>query len=229
MTASRISRLVFALLLAGCVGVAAAQDKPVDIEALKASAKQGSTRAMRQLGDLYYVGRDGVEQNFGEALRWYSMLANRGDRRGQTILGTMYARGYGVEKNLARAHDWWLASATSHLGGDAGAMYNLGTLYYRGEGVTQDYKQAADWYRKAAQIGHVDAQKNLAGMYWEGKGIEKSAQWAYYWFKIASLLGDEVAQDSLKVVAKAMNSGQVREADGQADDWMRQYKKIVGQ
>jgi hypothetical protein len=108
-------------------------------------------------------------------------------------------------------------------------MYNLGTLYYRGEGVTQDYKQAADWYRKAAQIGHVDAQKNLAGMYWEGKGIEKSAQWAYYWFKVASLLGDDVAQDSLKVVARAMNSSQLRDADGEADDWMKQYKKIVGQ
>lgn len=226
MTASRINRFILALLLTGCVGVAAAQDKPVDIEGLKASAKQGSTRAMRRLGDMYYVGRDGVEQNFGEALHWYTLLANRGDRRGQTILGTMYARGYGVQKSPEIARQWWLKSAEK---GDAGAQYDLGTLYFRGEGVAQDYKQAADWYRKAAQIGHINAQKNLAAMFWEGKGVEKSPQWAYYWFKVASLLGDDDSQESLKIVAKGMSSGQVREADGQADDWMKQYKKIVGE
>jgi TPR repeat protein len=225
MSASPIRRLALALVVACFVGIAAAQDKPVDIEALKASAKQGSTRAMRQLGDMYYVGRDGVEQNFPEAVHWYTMLANRGDRRGQTILGTMYARGYGVQKNSETARYWWLKAAERD---DAGAQYDLGTLYYRGEGVAQDYKVAADWYRRAAQIGHVNAQKNLAGMFWEGKGVEKNPQLAYYWFKVASLLGDDDSQESLAVVAKSMNPGQVRDADEQADTWMRRYKKIVG-
>jgi TPR repeat protein len=226
MSASPIKRLALTLLLAGCFGLAAAQDKPVDIEALKANAKQGSTRAMRQLGDMYYVGRGGVEQNFAEAVHWYTLLANRGDRRGQTLLGTMYARGYGVQKNPETARLWWLKAADK---GDAGAQYDLGTLYYRGEGVAQDYKQAADWYNKASQIGHVNAQKNLAGMYWEGQGVEKNAQQAYFWFKVASLLGDDDSQDSLKIVAKVMKPGQLKEADEQADDWMKKYKKIVGQ
>ena len=224
-----ISRIALALLLACCLGTATAQDKPVDVDALKVKAKEGSTRAMRQLAEMYYSGSSGVEQDFKQALTWYQMLANRKDRRGMTALGTMYARGYGVEKNLERAHAWWLASATSPQGGDAGAMYNLGTLYYQGEGVAQDYKQAAEWYRKAASIGHVLSQKNLAGMYWEGKGIEKSAQWSYYWFRVASLLGDDVSQDSLKIVAKAMAPGEIRDAENQAADWLKKYKRIVGE
>lgn len=225
MSAS-VNRLALALLLAGCFSLCVAQDKPVDIEALKASAKQGSTRAMRQLGDMYYVGRGGAEQDFVEAARWYTMLANRGDLRGQTTLGTMYARGYGVQKNPETARYWWLKAAQRN---DAGAQYDLGTLYYRGEGVTQDYKQAADWYGKASQIGHVNAQKNLAAMYWEGQGVDKNPQQAYFWFKVAALLGDDDSQDSLKIVAKAMKPGEVREAEEQADEWMRKYKKIVGQ
>jgi TPR repeat protein len=219
MSASRISRIALALLLAGSLCSAFAQDKAVDIDDLKKRSDGGDNRATRQLAEMYYVGRDGVEQDFKEAIRWYERLAKRNDRRAQTTLG------YGVEKNFEVARYWWTQAAKRD---DAGAQYNLGTLYYRGEGVTQDYAEAARWYRHAAQIGHVNSQKNLAGMYWEGRGVEKNAQVAYYWFKVAALLGDDESQESLKVVGKVMPAGQIRDAESQADDWMRKYKKIVG-
>jgi TPR repeat protein len=226
MSASRISRIILAALLAGGLSSAIAQDRAVNIDDLKRRSDSGDNKATRQLAEMYYAGRDGVEQDFKEAIRWYERLAKRNDRRAQTTLGTIYARGYGVEKNFDIARYWWTQAAKRD---DAGAQYNLGTLYYRGEGVTQDYAEAARWYRQAAQIGHVNSQKNLAGMYWEGRGVEKNPQVAYYWFKVASLLGDDESQESLKIVGKAMPAGQIRDAESQADDWMSKYKKIVGQ
>ena len=45
--------------------------------------------------------------------------------------------------------------------GNAIAQFNLGTTYSRGKGVAQDDEQAVFWYQKAAEQGHVDAQKAL--------------------------------------------------------------------
>ena len=225
MSASAASRIALALLLAGCLGAAAAQDKPVNVEDLKARSAAGDRRATRQLAEMYYVGRGGVEQSFGEAARWYERLAKQGDARAQTSLGLMYARGYGVEKNLATAHRWWSFAAAQN---DPGAQYNLGLSYSSGEGVAQDYKQAADWYAKAASRGHVQAQHNVGLLYFEGKGVERDPVRAYFWLKVAALQGEDVAQEALKVIGKGMSADQVRQAETQADEWMRDYKKVVG-
>ena len=218
-----------ALLLAGCLGVALAQDKPapakVNLEELKVRSAAGDKSATRQIAEMYYLGRGGVEQNFKDAAFWYEKLAKQGDRRAQTSLGLIYARGYGVEKNPQTAYKWWSLAA---LQGDAGAQYNLGTLYFRGEGLAKDYGQAVRWNRDAAQRGHIQAQTKLGSMYYEGQGVGKNMHWAYYWLKVAALQGDDEARSAIPVVAKGMSAGEISDAEAQADDWMKKYKKIVG-
>jgi uncharacterized protein len=224
MTGRRFSRTVAALLLAGAAAVASPQDK-VDIEDLKARSAAGQRAATRQLAEMYYVGRGGVEQNFSEAARWYERLARQGDPRAQTSLGLMYARGYGVEKNLETARKWWSFAAAQN---DPGAQYNLGVIYSRGEGVEQDYGRAAQWLRLAAQRGHIQAQNNLGLLYHEGKGLERDPVRAYFWLKVATLQGDDVSQQALVNVGKAMSAEQIREAEGEAAEWMKKMKKGVG-
>lgn len=219
------SRLACALLVAGFLGVAAAQDR-INVEDLKVRADAGDRSATRQLAEMYYRGRGGVEQNFSEAARWYEKLAKQGDARAQASLGLMYARGYGVEKNLQIAHKWWLFAAAQN---DPGAQYNLGVIYSQGEGVTQDFPQAAQWLSKAAQRGHVQAQHNLGMLYHEGKGVERDPLRAFFWLKVAALQGDDVSRESLKAVGKDMSADQIRQAESQAAEWMKKYKKIVGQ
>jgi TPR repeat protein len=229
MSASGSSRLACALFLACCLGPAAAQEKPVQgkvsIEDLKVRSDAGDKTAARQLAERYYLGRGGVEQNFSEAARWYEQLAKQGDARAQTSLGLMYARGDGVEKNLQTAHKWWLFAAAQN---DPGAQYNLGVIYSKGEGVAQDYVQAAQWLNRAAQRGHIQAQHNLGMLYYEGKGLERNPVRAYFWLKVAARQGDDVSQEALKLVGQGMGADQVRQADNQADEWMKKYKKIVG-
>ena len=234
MSVSGISRLVCALFLVGCLFPVAAQDKPAQdkpaqgkasVEDLKVRSDAGDKTATRQLAEMYYRGRGGVEQNFSEAARWYEKLARQGDASAQTSLGLMYARGYGVEKNLQTAHRWWLFAAAHN---DPGAQYNLGVIYAQGEGIAQDYAQAAQWLTRAAQRGHTQAQHNLGMLYHEGKGVERDPVRAYFWLKVAALQGDDVSREALNAIGKNMSVDQIRQAETQAGGWMQKYKKIVG-
>ena len=229
MSAFKFSRLVCAVVLAGCLGLAAAQDKSapdtINVDDLKVRSSAGDRRATRQLAEMYYLGRGGVEQNFSEAAVWYEKLARQGDARAQTSLGLMYARGYGVAKNMNTARKWWSFAAAQN---DPGAQFNLGVIYSSGEGVEPDYPQAAQWLNRASRRGHIQAQHNLGLLYYEGKGVERDPVRAYYWLKVAALQGDDVSQEALKLVGKGMSADQVRQAETQADEWMKNYKKVVG-
>jgi hypothetical protein len=218
------SRLAGAVL-AACLATAIAQEG-INIEDLRVRSEAGDRTAIRQLAELYYVGRGGVGQDFAEAARWYERLAKQGDARAQASLGLMYARGYGVPKNLETARRWWSFAAAQN---DPGAQYNLGVVYATGEGVSQDYKQAAHWLDRAARRGHVQAQQNLGVLYREGKGVGRDPELGYFWIKVAALQGDEVAQASLPAAATSLSADQLSQADSRAGEWMRKMKMTVGQ
>jgi TPR repeat protein len=215
----------WALVVSAWAGLALAQDA-VDLGALKARADAGDRKATRVLAEMYYVGRGGVAQDFAEAARWYERLARQGDPRAQTSLGLMYARGYGVAKNMDAARRWWSFAASQN---DPGAQYNLGVIYAEGDGVAQDHKQAAQWLDRAAQRGHVQAQHNLGMLYHEGKGVARDPVKAYFWMKVAALQGDDGSGQALKLVGHGLSDSQVRQAESEAAEWMKRYKKIVGQ
>lgn len=224
MSAPRTGRFVVVLLLAGFLGLAAAQDRN-SIEGLKSRSKAGDKAAMRQLAEMYYLGRGGVERNFSEAAVWYEKLAKQGDARAQTSLGLMYARGYGVPQSIEAAHRWWSFAAAQN---DPGAQYNLGVIYSRGEGIAADPARAVHWFDQAAQRGHIQAQRNLGMLYHEGKGTAPDPLRAYFWVKVAALQGDDVSQEALKVIGKNMTADQLRQSNAEADEWIRKMKKVAG-
>ena len=230
MNASRIRSAILrmaagALLLIGAPFAGAQEAKPTPtVEDLKNRAEAGDKSATRQLADAYYLGREGAEQDFSEAARWYLKLAQQGDVRAQTTLGLMYSRGYGVKKDPQAAHRWWSFAAAAN---DPGAQYNLGLSFANGDGVAQDYARAAQWYDKAAQRTHVQAQHNLGLLYHEGTGVAKDPVRAYFWVKVAALQGDDLSQETLKKVAAGMSPDQIREAEAQAGEWMKRAKKLL--
>jgi len=220
MTVWRASAL--ALLLAA--GSTFAAEAPVTLQELTRRAEAGERGAMHALAESYYAGSNGAEQDFQRAAQWYQRLAKNGDARAQTSLGLMYARGYGVPKNLAEAFRWWNFAAIQN---DPGAQYNLGLGYSRGEGVPADAERAVRWFREAARRGHVQAQHNLGLLLFEGKGAARDPQLGYYWVRVAALQGDAMAEEALPELRKALNARQLRDADAQAEDWMKQQRKLV--
>src|SRR5438874_9704312 len=86
-------------------------------------------------------------KNYATALKIIQPLAQRGDPAAQTILGSMYAFGYGVSRSYTDAVNWFRKAAEQ---GQPSAQSNLGLAYLNGQGVKQDYAEAANWLRKAA-------------------------------------------------------------------------------
>jgi hypothetical protein len=54
-----------------------------------------------------YDKRQGIPQNFAEAVKWYRKAAEQGNAEAQYNLGMMYFAGLGVPKDYALAHMWF--------------------------------------------------------------------------------------------------------------------------
>ena len=76
----------------------------------------------------------------------------------QYFLGRMYAQGQGVDKDPAKAAEWYRKAAEQ---GVADAQYRLGALYETGEGVPLDQEYAHGWFAVAAHLGNGKAQGGL--------------------------------------------------------------------
>ena len=117
-----------------------------DIRRVAQDAEQGIAEAQYLLGEAYYYGLGGTEENFFKAVEWYTKAAEQGHPKAQNWLGVCYATGNGVRKDIFKAIEWWEKAAKQ---GVSAAQYFLGICYEEGEGVRRDIAKAKEWYGKA--------------------------------------------------------------------------------
>ena len=72
-------------------------------------------------------------------------------------------------------------------------LYSHGVTHFD----KQEYEQAVDYFRKAAELGHANAQNHLGNCYFYGWGIAKKYNEAVKWFRIAAEQGHATAQYNL--------------------------------
>jgi Sel1 repeat len=94
---------------------------------------------------------------YDKALPELTALADAGLAEAQALLGDLYSRGDGVEKNDALAAQWYEKAARQ---GYSDAQYALGLLYQTGRGVPLDKSRAYLWMLVAFETGSVR-------MWWE--------------------------------------------------------------
>ena len=140
-----------------------------------------------QMGENYYYGQNGVEQDYGKAHKYYEQGATKGNVQSLFYLGVLYERGYGVKQDYAKARNYYEQAAE---GGITEATYNLGVFYENGYGVKQDYAKAREYYEQAATKGSVEALCKLSLYYKDGLGVEVDSDkaWEYYIRAIKILL-----------------------------------------
>ena len=69
------------------------------LDALRHLAEQGDATAQFALGIRYATGNE-VKQDYTEAARWFSLAAERGEVKAQSVLAAYYWDGTGVPKDL---------------------------------------------------------------------------------------------------------------------------------
>ena len=150
--------------------------------------------------------------------------AERGDAQAQFLLGECYADGFGVEKDMAKAVDWYRKAAEQ---GFADAQLYLG-LCYEGVmgGVGSNATEALEWYIKAskqyikaANQGDAHAQWRLASCYENGTGVEKNEANAVEWYLKAAEQENESAQRCLGLCYEEGKG--VKKDEAKAVEWYR--------
>jgi len=138
-----------------------------------------------------------------------------------TWLGVAYSGGRGVERDEARAIQYFRESADR---GHAHAQFCLGNCYAQGDGVKKNLRQAASWYRRAAEQGNEGAQWDLALLLYHGTdGSEdedaalKNRKEAALWFQKAA---EQESRDAAGRLAGMYSTGKgVRRSQERRDFW----------
>ena len=146
----------------------------------------------------YYWGNE-VRQNLPKALALYLQAAQKGDIEAQFIVGGMYFKGIGTEKNSKEAFKWLYKAAVN---GESTPQSQkiLGQAFLLGNVVPQNYTKSIQWYERASESGDHDAQNELAFLYYVGRGVEQNFTASYKWFEKAAIGGLAVAQYNVGIM-----------------------------
>ena len=133
------------------------------------------------LGYIYLGNGD-----YDKALKYATEAAEKNDKEGLYVLGTLYLNGYGVEKDDLKSFEYYIQAAAM---GSEDAFNQLGWMYQNGYGVEEDPSQAYFWYNEAAQKGDNVGMYNLACCYKSGYGVGEDIEIAVEWYKKSADLG----------------------------------------
>jgi TPR repeat protein len=135
----------------------------------RAATEDQDPSAMFALGVTFDEGL-GVQIDEQQALRWFTLAAERGHAESMNRLGIFYAQGRGIPQDFVAALAWYQKSAAN---GSLAAVGNVATMYFYGFGVPQDYAKAAGLLKVAANQGDPGAQAKLGAMYNDGLGVRQ--------------------------------------------------------
>jgi TPR repeat protein len=151
----------------------------------KRSEKKEEKTAMRRISATEQVQLRKAQaaftrNNYMKSHDIWLPLAESGIAEAQYSLGFLYQSGWGPERDLLQAVEWYSRAAEQN---ETRAQFNLGVLLINGEDeVEKDTEAAIIWLTRSADGNNIRAKELLIDIYSNGKyGIEKSTQKAEYW------------------------------------------------
>ena len=136
------------------------------------------------------------------AIKELAVLAERGDRQAQLLLGMRYRDGKGIAQDYREALHWYRKCADQ---GDAAGMDNVGFMHLRGWGVPVSFDIAAGYFKASAAQNHAQGQFNLGNCYFSGQGVEQNYQQAIASWRRAA---DQGHQESIWRLATLHATGE---------------------
>jgi TPR repeat protein len=182
-----VANTTMALILREGDGVAA--DPEQAVERLRSAVARKDKLAFYHLAEMYALGW-GVDQDFTEAFRLFTLSAENGLPEAQLALGSMYERGQSVPVDYARARECYRRAAES---GSPTAVTALGLLYERGLGVARNETRSVALFTMSAGYGDPMGMNILAHKLFRGNGTRRDPLTAAFWTHSAMLRGDPAA------------------------------------
>jgi uncharacterized protein len=196
-------------------GIGKEKDLKNAIKLLYSSHMKSNSVAQYNLGNSFMKG-EGVDRDAKKAFDFYTLslsISSTSDQHTNTgqkkqerqqhpealnNVGICYQTGQGVEKDIAKAHAFFAASAHHQY---SIGQYNLGLCYLYGWGPDssskQDFKMAVQCFREAAEQGCAYAQNNLALCLENGIGTLVDLNESIRWYRLSVQQGDAVAHTNL--------------------------------
>jgi TPR repeat protein len=164
---------------------------------LDALAAKSPADALR-VGLMYRDGSDGVTQDYGKAMTYFTKGAEAGNTKAMIDIGDLYLNGQGVAQDYQQAKAYYQKAITAH---DWSAMGKMGVLYDKGLGVTQDYQKALSYYHTASGVGNDAAAAGRVGiLYYHGRGVDQDYANALMWYIKCASAGDASAMRDAGVI-----------------------------
>ena len=148
---------------------------------LKAGSEAGYLRCQLYLARLLDEGKGGLAQNIPEAVKWYRLAADRGNKEALARLKELYDNGKADgSDDPSLASDLKFLEETAEAG-DPKAQCEVAQKYALGQGVPKNMETCFRWLKKSAASGYHRALFMLGGCTIQGEGGMKkdpTAGWA---------------------------------------------------
>lgn len=149
------------------------------------------------------VGIEGCETKQCQGqFKDFRKLARNGSPRAQLTIAGMYYAGYGVERDVKQALNWYRKAAK--FGGVSFGTYRAGMIYLFDKEVEQNIEKGIEFLKRAAEADHPQAAWVLANLYISGNLVEKNMMEGFTWLQLGAKLGDP---ESLYRLAKYYEDG----------------------
>lgn len=140
------------------------------------------------------------DRNYKKAHKHLKALADKGDPKAQTLLGMLYEKGVGVEKDMEKAVSYYEKAA---LQGLPQAESNLGHLLLNMEKESEKVSlETADWLKKAAVHGEIEAKVTLGKLATDIKNSPINQNEAVWHLRDAAKQGSDQAKSILDRIPK---------------------------
>ncbi len=117
------------------------------------------------------------------------LRANRGEAKAQHLAASFFLRGDGVEKNGAKAVEWYSAAAEQ---GFADSLVTLGSMYLQGFEVEPDPEEGFRRFMLAAELDDEVAKSVVGELLWRGQGVARNPGEARKWLEESDDLADSL-------------------------------------
>ena len=205
-----------------------AYDKKDYVQAIsywKPLAERGNLLAISSMADLYFTGdlRDTcLPEDYDQALYYFRLGSLQADAYCLHKLGHFYKCGFGVKRDMQRAHKLYLQATEQ---GSICAAHDLAMTYYWDD-YKPDYNEAYYWLQYSAKKGFADSHYFLSEMYLYVIKVEKNYMEAYKHYVLFNLNAVEDCifaidiNKKIKSVAKPMH---IHIAKHLAKEFQRKY------